>query len=140
MNCGSPPFYYTLNTELTTYTELDLIVQRTAIDDSAGVLSDQRSAPDDLGLCSAKRDHYTYYSAQPNIRVLGNSSPANCDIYSVNYKNETCGFQLYVQVRSELLTTQKSSHGTTNLKILIDEGGILGGILFFTWFFGIFVV
>jgi hypothetical protein len=122
-------------------------VQRTLFFDSAKVLSDQLpSSGGELRICSNKdlsRRKYIYYNAEPNIFTLGPSSLANssCDKAGANYNNDTpCSLVLSVQIRSEILTTQTSSHGTTALDILIDEGGILGGILFFTWFFGIFVV
>jgi hypothetical protein len=145
-NCGSPPFYYTVNTEITTTTQVELAVQRTLFFDSAKVLPDHISDPGELRICSNKdlnRRKYIYYNAQPNMFTLGPSSLANssCDRAGANYNNDTpCSLVLSVQIRSEILTTQTSSHGTTALHILIDEGGILGGILFFTWFFGIFVV
>ena len=146
LNCGRPPFYYTVGPQVTTETELQLVVQGTRFSDDANVFSDSLLDPSGSWQCSSKSRSlrkYTYYNAQTQLLFRETQSLRNshCDKNSTNYnESSVCQFILAVQFGSELLSSQTSSHGTTALQILIDEGGILGGIVFLTWFFSIFVV
>jgi len=87
---------------------------------------------------------YTYYDTQTNNDNNGMrlTEASYCNVAGPNFAgyHTPCWLLMTVRMRSPLFTTQTSSHGTTALKILIDEGGILGAIFFFTWFAGIYVI
>lgn len=88
--------------------------------------------------CPRQRQKYAYYTGVADTAFLDLPlADSRCDVGGDDYQGNNCTFTLYT-VQSPVVTTQKSAHGTDALKILTDEGGILGGILFVTWFFGIF--
>lgn len=139
-------FVYTTEFDLASNTRVLLEVQRSEISDTAGVLPMPRAAMEqnsgDLTDFALRR--YIYFDAQTN--VANDGPPLTQDkvcndtgIWGTAHGND-CVLGVTVQMRSPLFTTQTSSHGTTALKILIDEGSILGAIFFLTWFAGIFVV
>nr|OQO22447.1 hypothetical protein B0A51_06245 [Rachicladosporium sp. CCFEE 5018] len=90
--------------------------------------------------CPPQLNSYSYYTGTADSAYLGVPlENSHCDVGGNNYTGANCSFSMFIS-QSNVITTQKSSHGTNALKILTDEGGILGGILFVTWFFGIFEI
>jgi hypothetical protein len=86
---------------------------------------------------------YTYYEAEMYPLTWDSTPPANgsCDAANLTgHFDGTCYLNMNIETDSKLVTVQASGRGTDTLQILIDEGSILGGTLFFTWFFGIFAV
>ncbi|KAK5674948.1 hypothetical protein LTS10_012360 [Elasticomyces elasticus] len=61
-----------------------------------------------------------------------------CDLGRPDY-NGPCPAKLSMSFSSLLVTTLKSSNGIDTEQMLLDEGSIVGGIMFVTWFFNIFV-
>jgi hypothetical protein len=59
----------------------------------------------------------------------------NCGVHSAD-----CKLMLTVWLTSTMVNTQQSKRGTDPLSIFIDEGGIIGGLQFLTWFLEIFAV
>lgn len=66
---------------------------------------------------------------------------SNCNSTTA-YPVETfnCSATVVFEFLSPLTTTQTSSQGTTWKQMLLDEGSIVGGIQFFTWFLSIYVI
>ncbi|KAK4560544.1 hypothetical protein LTR86_005741 [Recurvomyces mirabilis] len=134
--CRNPDLYFKATQRSSDGGGGDFYPEIFELSDSTGELRDS-DTESSATICSsdalALRD-YTYYGGRFDPLPL----PAGCS--PVIGSTTTCGWFLSVHLQSSLATTQKSSRGTNTLQILIDEGSILGGILFFTWFFGIFVV
>jgi hypothetical protein len=107
------------------------------IDDKIGALEGSTKGDNSSNSEDGHLQQYTYYTGR-EINWPGYA--LTCDTsYEENYQGP-CFFALVLALQSSLVTTQTSSRGTDTLQILIDEGSILGGVLFFTWFFSIFVV
>ncbi|KAI4862465.1 hypothetical protein F4820DRAFT_450946 [Hypoxylon rubiginosum] len=81
--------------------------------------------------------NYKFYHGQRPWLTWDNQLGTKCDVG----RNGTapCQLSLPFTFSSPMVTVERSSRGTDTLTILIDEGSILGAILFFTWFFGIFI-
>ncbi|KAI1764876.1 hypothetical protein GGR53DRAFT_465976 [Hypoxylon sp. FL1150] len=105
------------------------------IDDKAGDL-----ATDGPGFeCSPTLENYKYYTGRAPPLTWDTSMGNECDV-GRNASATPCPLILSFQLSSPLVSVQTSRRGSHTLKILIDEGSILGAILFITWFFGIFVI
>lgn len=128
--CGNPPWYHRIVPPLGNRRDTFATVSAYYHEDPVGALSGMGSR-----YCSPEvrqRKAYTYYDS--DVMSIGTESPEDCSDPLV------CGFALSLSFSSSLVTTQKSSRGTNALKILTDEGSLVGGILFLTWFLGIFVL
>lgn len=95
---------------------------------------DTRPGPDQGGrTCTGvSMNNYTVYRStiepdylQPNLTEC---ATGKCD--------------LRIQILVEDLTTEtyESARGTDKVKILVDEAGVLGGVAFFVWFLGIYII
>jgi hypothetical protein len=129
--CGNPPYFYVISTPVTRVTTMTL---RSNIFEWHDDLHTTPSIPG----CAEQRAKYRYYSAAiessyTDLPLAGGP----CDVAVIAEGYVFCRYSLYV-LQGSVLTTYKSAHGTTPLNILTDEGGILGGILFLTWFMGLF--
>ena len=58
----------------------------------------------------------------------------------VSPSNGPCIFNTVLYISSMLVTTQTSARGTSWIKMILDEGSIVGGITFVTWFLGIYII
>jgi len=131
---------------LTDSTDVQLTVQGARVFDKAEVLPGRTAlvAQYQHGQPATDIWDYTYYDTQINNDNSGMKLNENsfCNVASPGFAgyHNPCWLEMTVRMRSPLFSTQTSSHGTTPLKILIDEGSILGAIFFFTWFASIFVV
>jgi hypothetical protein len=125
----------------------NVFIEQHQIEDPAGALAESNHADNNPYGCSpAPRamSMYGYHAStssefenEPNSHPLVNGTR---DIANATGKfhGGVCTFALHAYMISPMMTMHTSSHGITTLQILLDEGGILGAILFVTWFFGIF--
>ena len=133
--CGNPPLYSCFVAP--TFGNSLVRVEAFIMDDAAGALDAEVVCPS-----GEQPRKFTYYTATAETFPSTNTTLCTVD---EDGKGEQslyggCNSALRVSMASSLVTTQKSHHGTTTLEILIDEGSILGAVLFVTWFFGIFVI
>ncbi|KAK4574242.1 hypothetical protein LTR86_002003 [Recurvomyces mirabilis] len=141
-NCGNPSPYYSFWQTISTKTRIFLSAGITAMDNKVDMVPKQDNLPSSEA-CSAglaAKSSYDYFT--PVLQTF--DSGQQCDSSAATkddrgYLVLTCWLNLYVSLQSTLATTQSSSRGTSTLKILIDEGSIVGGIMFFTWFLTIFL-
>ncbi|KAK5113611.1 hypothetical protein LTR85_010840 [Meristemomyces frigidus] len=140
--CGNPQFYYQMTLPITDTAMVSVTADTFVLSDLVGALDESRGSLASA-LCSPdvlKLTNYTYYSARLETVAAGSSLvDSSCDVSAATYE-QPCTFNLVFFLSSSLVTTQTSSRGADTLQILIEEGGIVGGILFFTGFLGIFVV
>jgi len=115
-------------------------VQAFEMDDAAGTLFGPRRIYSSLTSCFSSR--YIYYTTQPTTGESGlGQAQTNYSVCTPHGPDhQPCLFTVSLSMASSLVTKQRSSHGTDMGQIILDEGSILGGVLFFTWFFGIFVI
>ncbi|KAK4547083.1 hypothetical protein LTR36_001304 [Oleoguttula mirabilis] len=140
--CGNPQFYFQMTVPITDGALVSVTADTFVLSDPVGALA-RSQGPLATALCSQdvlRLTNYTYYSARVETDTVGdNLVNSSCDLSSAAY-TRPCAFNPVFFLSSSLVTTQTSSRGTNTLKVLIEESGIVGGILFFTWFLGIFVV
>ncbi|OQN97496.1 hypothetical protein B0A48_16649 [Cryoendolithus antarcticus] len=133
LHCGSPAYQYLISPPVTTRSIINLQTTAYQWDDVRAL-----GFRDYNDSCPPQLRSYSYYTGTADSAYLGVPlENSHCDVGGNNYTGANCSFSMFIS-QSNVITTQKSSHGTNALKILTDEGGILGGILFVTWFFGIF--
>ncbi|KAK6422934.1 hypothetical protein LTR95_016614 [Oleoguttula sp. CCFEE 5521] len=133
LHCGSPAYQYLISPPVTTRSIINLQTTAYQWDDVRAL-----GFRDYNDSCPPQLSSYSYYTGTADSAYLGVPlENSHCDVGGNNYTGANCSFSMFIS-QSNVITTQKSSHGTNALKILTDEGGILGGILFVTWFFGIF--
>jgi hypothetical protein len=134
--CGNPPYYYAYAVPLSTASLLK-------IDSTASHLVDNARQFDAQSLATKScpyTEDYMYYTASTSVGNIGLPLPgSDCDVGSEGGKGSSCSL-VSLMYQSPVVTVQTSQHGTNATKILTDEGGLVGGILFATWFFGIFLV
>lgn len=113
---------------------------------TAQLVLEQQTIADDVGAidlpktsCNAKSfSKYNTYTYQLN-EIGGAVDVIACTHTSSNFKGP-CFFDTYMTMSSMLVTTQTSTRATDWKKILLDEGSIVGGITFLTWFLSIYVI
>nr|OQO16140.1 hypothetical protein B0A51_14050 [Rachicladosporium sp. CCFEE 5018] len=135
LHCGSPAYQCLISPPVTTRSIINLQTTAYQWDDvrSLGFRDYNDSCPPQL-------NRYSYYTGTADSAYLGVPlENSHCDVGGNNYTGANCSFSMFIS-QSNVITTQKSSHGTNPFKILTDEGGILGGILFVTCFFGVFEI
>jgi hypothetical protein len=142
--CGSPSLYSFLEFPLTGADKpANVYATPYRINDQVGVLN-QRTSKTQNDLCSEgliNSHRYTYYTARyDEISSTGTLAESSCDVANATTYTGPCVIALQLYLSTVLVQTQTSAHGIDTLQILIDEGSIVGGVLFFTWFFSIFVV
>lgn len=140
-SCGNPRIYRPLSPEFNEMSSTYVIIASYYIDDPVRALGERESRDSD-GICSfeaQRRTKYAYYEArvvsEPGIDHTPCPVSDHADIGAVK-----CRFSMTLYLASSLVTTQKSARGIDTLRILTDEGSIIGGVLFLTWFLGIFVL
>jgi hypothetical protein len=77
-----------------------------------------------------------------NSEVKRGGVPADmseCTTTSSNFTGP-CSFKIGLSMSTMLVTSLSSARGTTWQKIMFDEGSIVGGITFVTWFLSIFII
>ncbi|KAK3630560.1 hypothetical protein LTR56_017358 [Elasticomyces elasticus] len=82
--------------------------------------------------------NYTRYDTSVLTLPVMTGKGYQCDLGRSDY-NGPCPAELSMSFSSLLVTTLKSSNGTDMKQMLLDEGSIVGGVMFVTWFFNIFV-
>ena len=83
-----------------------------------------------------KYNIYNVDSSQPGFPVRQNST---C-FHTTTSSPCTVSVQLAITPSTLLSSVMRSEHATNLKKILLDEGAIIGGITFFTFFFGIYTI
>jgi hypothetical protein len=138
---------------VTSYLSYDIYVDTYLLNDPVAALVASKTADEALlnsTTCSSVSltlSNYTYYDATglADNTYQGNILGGTCDAanstgaYGQN-GTSSCFFKLRVYMTSSMITTFTSSPGINTLQIFLDEGGILGAILFVTWFFGIYLI
>jgi hypothetical protein len=113
-----------------------LDLQQSTVEDKVGAIDLPKTPTSN---CDAKSfSEYNTYSFRMN--TIG--APLNistCTKSSPDYKSP-CYFTTRMTMSSMLVTSQTSTRGTNWQKILFDEGSIVGGIMFVTWFLGIYII
>ncbi|KAK0776913.1 hypothetical protein LTR57_011314 [Friedmanniomyces endolithicus] len=110
-----------------------IYLRQTTIADDVGAIIEVS------GDCSADiYTHYNQYETSVQTLPMITGQDSQCDLGLPNYAGP-CPAVLTMSYSSLLVTTLRSSHGTDWLKMLLEEGSIVGGIMFVTWFFNIFV-
>lgn len=114
-------------------------VEQTEINDAVDALEKNTSA------CSVSNRPYSDYRRHASYRVTVNHlrliDQKVCDVGSKGYeKASVCPSVNYIHFSTNMVTRQTSSHGTDWKKIIVDEGSIVGGVMFFTWFLGLYVL
>lgn len=79
---------------------------------------------------------YNQYSL--SVSTLPSYGPALCDLGNRDYTGP-CKGTLTMSFSSWMITTQRSMRASDWKQMLLDEGAIVGGVMFVTWFLGIFV-
>lgn len=140
-DCGNPPHYKNVYLHLGQKLSLDIVATPYSIKDPVHALSRGNSSLT-FGGCR-QINAYFYYDVsvadvgrsiqRPEIEPCPDSN--NTGTGAIN-----CTFLMQIKFASSLVTTQKSERATNTLRILTDEGSIVGGVLFLTWFLGIFVL
>lgn len=109
-----------------------ITVEPYKMDDAVGALQ----SPEIPAAC-AKHTNYTYYRS--SINHFAYTDRSTCDVGSHNFTGP-CMSATHISFATNMVTTQQSKHGTDWMQMLTDEGSIAGGIMFFTWFLGIYVL
>ena len=129
---GMPPFYERMYVPVVKETVLLLGFDIYHIIDKTSSSKSPNPCPKAL----ATNGECHYYRYVPRVtNVSKGSAPASNSSSDELLNFVTFGFG----VPSGMINTYTIDHGTSTMKILTDEGGILGAILFLTWFLGIFI-
>ncbi|TKA81680.1 hypothetical protein B0A55_01346 [Friedmanniomyces simplex] len=111
----------------------DVYLQQTTIADDVGAVVEPK------GTCTADiYPHYNQYYTSVHTLPVETGRDNQCDLGLPNYTGP-CRAVLTMKFSSLIVTTLRSDHGTDWKQMLLDEGSIVGGIMFVTWFFNIFV-
>lgn len=86
--------------------------------------------------CS-KYTNYKYYTADPYS--TGGFNLTGCDV-SLTNPPKLCLLQIVIRYKTFIVTTMRGTRKLAMQQMLIDEGGIVGGVMFVTWFFSIFTL
>lgn len=140
-DCGNPPHYKNVYLHLGQKLFIDVVVTPYSIKDPVHALSRGDSSLTSEGC--RKIDAYFYYDL--SVADIGRST-FRSEIGPCPDSNDTgagairCSFYMNFEFASSLVTAHNSQRATNTLRILTDEGSIIGGVLFLTWFLGIFVL
>jgi hypothetical protein len=97
---------------------------------------------DSCGLSAAAKDmtsSYRLYDLSANHYGRGSPSSGGCYTPMGDHvQSPSCGSRNRLQLKSNMVSQQRSRRGTDWVQILTDESAIAGGIVFFTWFLGIY--
>ncbi|KAK0247816.1 hypothetical protein LTS09_017062 [Friedmanniomyces endolithicus] len=107
--------------------------QTTIADDVGAIAEDSQDCSADI------YTHYNQYETSVQTLPMVTGQGDQCDLGLPNYTGPCLAF-VTMSYSSFLVTTLKSSHGTDWKQMLLDEGSIVGGTMFVTWFFNIFIV
>ncbi|TKA81665.1 hypothetical protein B0A55_01336 [Friedmanniomyces simplex] len=112
----------------------DVYLQQTTIaDDARAVVEPPKSN------CTGHiYTHYNRYDTSVQTLPVETGQDYQCDLGLPNYTGP-CPAVLTMKFSSLLVTTFTSKYGTDWKQMLLEEGSIVGGIMFVTWFFNIFV-
>lgn len=142
--CGDPPYYTNINIDQNQDTQIEAVVTPHSIEDPVHALSrgNYSGKSDSCSARPSERDAYFYYDVSVTDFAAVNGQPSvRCpESNHTGAGAVNCTVTLWVNFASSLVTTQKSERATNTLRILTDEGSIAGGVLFLTWFLGIFVL
>lgn len=104
-------------------------------DDAVGAIKPPSGTPSQC--TTPKYNNYDFYEA--SMTSTGVSDSTSCDISSSNFQ-EACISQLILRYTSPVLMKLKSKRDNDWKEMLIDEGAIIGGVMFVLFFFGVFVI
>lgn len=138
LGCGNQLIYHAVSIAPANLLNFELKVYVSQMNDTVGGLDAGISNADSI--CADAPSKYTYYTA--DVVTLEPGYPlvkSTCDQSLANYTS-SCGAGMWIKPVSSLVTTQTSSPGTDIVEIFVDEGAIVGGVMFFTWFLGIFAI
>ena len=136
--CGDPPYYRGALLAMSRISYYDVALQSFAMEDATDALTTTSTWTSETA-CAGKRSYYKFYTTRATNMAPGSFSIDNTTCTGSN-PQDVCAASVTVKFDSSLVTKQTSSRGMDTLQIFIDEGSIVGGILFFTWFLGIFVI
>jgi hypothetical protein len=107
-----------------------------AVDDALNALQ----LPD--GACrDIYNDGQTHIDYTSQATSTGDLTSVSCDTSSSGYDpNHDCISQVIIRYATTYMTTRSSKRHKDNTDILIDIGGIVGGVFFAFSYFGIFAV
>ena len=108
-------------------------IERTKINDPVNALKRGVSS------CSANHTLHKYYSSySTTVSQLPLRNVSICDVG----QNETdvCPSTVFLRYSTNMVTYRTSARGTTWKKIITDESSIAGGVLYFTWFLGLYII
>ncbi|KAI9745422.1 MAG: hypothetical protein M1818_000956 [Claussenomyces sp. TS43310] len=115
-----------------------MTIEQSRINDDIGSLDESSDSLGPYANCSRKGfSHYNRWDAR--LTSVSTINAGKCITGSSAPLDNTCVGNLLVTYSSLSVTTQTSSHSIGWKQMLLDEGSIVGGITFVTWFFGIFV-
>ena len=121
-------------------TAVGLYLEQTTIIDTVGALTlptVKSSLTNGTESCDAASfSNYNTYS----YRMLELGGPPDIQNCTESKSSGSCPFGIGMQMSSALVTERTSKRGTNLLKMLLDQGSILAGIAFVTWFLGIYVI
>lgn len=105
---------------------------------SAANITDENEALNYADDCRSEYSKFRdYESSVTNIAPLDSSI---CDVASPFWDgNTSCISNNLINMKS-LFSDRKSQRGTNAKTIILDESAIAGGVMFFTWFLGLYVL
>ena len=130
--CGNPLYYRYATIPMGQAPVHEFHVDIYEMDDEVGVLSS--NTDEDTRFCNDGSGAYKYYDTEMTTITTGG------DLNSATCNDVVCHGRVQIHLSSAVVTKQTSRHGTSAIQIFSDEGGLLGGILFLTWFFSIFII
>lgn len=113
-------------------------VSRTDVHDEASVLNDFEDCHDH-GLPSERFSVYDSASIA-NLAFNEEANSAGCDRASSNGSGVYPCISNNIIILDSQVRKLTSHRGTSVAKIIVDESGIAGGVMFFTWFLGLYVL
>lgn len=114
-----------------------LWIERMDFDDKRGDLTNGRNA----SKCSLSARQFPSYSTyRSTITHFDLNDKSTCDYASSKYKDVACESNNFIRFSSNMINMQTSGRGSSWLKMLTDEGAIVGGVMFFTYFIGVYVI
>ncbi|KAK5126767.1 hypothetical protein LTR85_009701 [Meristemomyces frigidus] len=134
--CNNPDKFTTYGAH--SYGENHVYLRTQTVVDTFNALNNHSAA--DTSTCSnpgLKR--YDHYSAQGFY--AGSGTPAKCVLSSDSLdQTADCQTHLSIYFDSFMVATETSARGTDWKRMLLDEGSIVGGVVFVMWFLTIYVI
>ncbi|KAK5019075.1 hypothetical protein LTR60_000321, partial [Cryomyces antarcticus] len=91
------------------------------------------------------KEYFSHYSAfrYEMTQLDWDSSLRNVSACTANWTEfviQSCLLETSMGLSTQTVVTQTSERGTDWKQMLLDEGSIVGGITFVTWFLGIYII